>query len=153
MSTEFEIISDKCTPRNALFCCRSPVCLNNSPQLMPVSNTSLDSQSLSKSKVYPVFVPNLSDSRCYNDLISKTKKNSGENQANDQNVKTDESMDIMSTKAHPINKSQSAQDIRHYGVSLRRVTPPKSTVSVKKNDNPMMNIVLRKVYSLISIKH
>lgn len=43
-----------------------------------------------------------------------------------------------------INKSQSAQDIRH-GISLRRVTPPKCTVTVKKNETPMMNVVLRKV--------
>ncbi|XP_031639687.1 probable serine/threonine-protein kinase clkA isoform X2 [Contarinia nasturtii] len=144
MSTEFESTADKCAPRNALFCCRSPICLNNSPQLMPVTNISLDSQHQNQSKVYPVFVPNLSDSGHYHNLISQSMKISGETQKNDQTPKSIVSMDPETLKTRRINKSQSAQDIRHYGISLRRVTPPKSTISVKKNDNPMMNVVLRK---------
>lgn len=144
MSTEFETIADNCAPRNALFCCRSPICLNNSPQLVPVKNTSMESQRQDKSKIYPVCVPDLSDTGVYTNLMTQARKYSDNNGENHQNSN-------MSGGSHPsnqINKSQSAQDIRHYGVSLRRVTPPKCTVSVKKNENPMMNVVLRKVFML-----
>lgn len=50
----------------------------------------------------------------------------------------------VSPPLNPINKSQSAQDVR-LGVCLRRVTPPKCTVTVKKNETPLANVVLRKV--------
>lgn len=50
----------------------------------------------------------------------------------------------VSPPTNPINKSQSAQDVR-LGVCLRRVTPPKCTVTVKKNETPLANVVLRKV--------
>ncbi|XP_055323167.1 protein PF3D7_1417600-like [Sitodiplosis mosellana] len=144
-STEFEAIADSCAPRNALFCCRSPICLNNSPQLVPVKNTPMDSQHQNDSTIYPVRVPDLSDAGLYTDLITQPRKYCDVNGKSKQNAITDMSEGSQPNKMHQINKSQSAQDIRHYGVSLRRVTPPKCTVSVKKNDNPMMNVVLRKV--------
>lgn len=146
MSTEFETIADNCAPRNALFCCRSPICLNNSPQLVPVKNNTMDSQRQSHSKIYPVCVPDLSDAGIYNDLITQPTKYCDYNGKSDQNSIPNMSGGSQPLKMNQINKSQSAQDIRHYGVSLRRVTPPKCTVSVKKNDNPMMNVVLRKVF-------
>lgn len=152
MSIEFETIADNCAPRNALFCCRSPVCLNNSPKLVPVTSPSMDlqQQQQMQSKVLPVCVPDLSDAGFYTSLMSQPTKLSNDAQRIDLNSMADANGSINSkpNKMNEINKSQSAQDIRHYGVSLRRVTPPKCTVSVKKIDNPMMNVVLRKVLSL-----
>lgn len=148
MSTEFETIADNCAPRNALFCCRSPICLNNSPQLVPVKNNPMESQCQNKSKIYPVCVPDLSDAGVYTNLMTQARKYSDNNGENYQHSIIDMSGGSHPPKLHQINKSQSAQDIRHYGVSLRRVTPPKCTVSVKKNENPMMNVVLRKVFML-----
>lgn len=167
MSIEFETIADNCTPRNALFCCRSPVCLNNSPKLVPVSsNTAMDSQYHEQSKVFPVRVPDLSDAGFYTSLMTQPSPNlSNHIQNNELNSATTpmtttttsfkpvaDLPDIQSApKMNEINKSQSAQDIRH-GVSLRRITPPKSTVAVKKSDNPMMNVVLRKVFHCFKSK-
>lgn len=158
MSIEFETIADNCTPRNALFCCRSPVCLNNSPKLVPVtSNTAMDSQYHEQSKVFPVRVPDLSDAGFYTNLMTqqsaKLCNHTQNNELNSATTPTTSSskaaIDLQGAqslpKMHEINKSQSAQDIRAYGVSLRRVTPPKTTVAVKKSDNPAMNVVLRKV--------
>lgn len=142
MSIEFETTADNCTPRNALFCCRSPICLNNSPQLVPVSNTSMDMHHQNQKKNFPICVPDLSDDGPYSNLMSQ-QIISDNIQKNDPNSTSNSSEP---SKYQQINKSQSAQDIRHYGVSLRRVTPPKCTVSVKKNDTPMMNVVLRKVH-------
>lgn len=151
MSIEFETIAN-CTPRNALFCCRSPVCLNNSPKLVPVtSNTTMDQE---QPKVFPVHVPDLSDAGFYTSLMAhSTAKLPNNTSKSDSNMRVSPTsivnMQINSVpppKLNEINKSQSAQDVRAYGVSLRRVTPPKCTVSVKKNDNPMMNVVLRKVF-------
>lgn len=144
-STEFEAIAESCA-RNALFCCRSPICLNNSPQLVPVNNTPIDSQRQSHSIVYPVRVPDLSDTGLYTDLMTQPRQYCIESGKIHKNSLSNMSEGTHDT--HKINKSQSAHDIRHYGVSLRRVTPPKCTVSVKKNDNPMMNVVLRKVFIL-----
>lgn len=163
MSIEFETIADNCTPRNALFCCRSPVCLNNSPKLVPVSsNTAMDSQYHEQSKVFPVRVPDLSDAGFYTSLMTQPSANLCNHiQNNESNSATTAAAAATSASSKPvadlhgvhsmpkmneINKSQSAQDVRTYGVSLRRVTPPKSTIAVKKSDNPMMNVVLRKVY-------
>lgn len=160
MSIEFETIADNCTPRNALFCCRSPVCLNNSPKLMPVtSNAAMDSQYHEQAKVFPVRVPDLSDAGFYTSLMTQpSPKLCNHTQNNESNSATAAAAAAASSKPlndlqgaqslptmHEINKSQSAQDVRTYGVSLRRVTPPKSTVAVKKSENPMMNVVLRKV--------
>lgn len=134
-SSEFNVNS-KCAPRNVLFCCRSPICLNNnSPKLVPptASTTAMEGHASPASPsttttVHPVRVPDLSDPMFYTNLMTHP---------------TADSMPIAS-KSIPIDKSQSAQDVRH-GVSLRRVTPPKSTVTVKKCDAPIMNVVLRKV--------
>lgn len=149
MSIEFETIADNCAPRNALFCCRSPVCLNNSPKLVPVTtNAAMDSQHFDQAKVFPVRVPDLSDAGFYTSLMSQpTSKLCNDTQKMNVNplaMAADAGIPLQ-PKMNEINKSQSAQDVRHYGVSLRRVTPPKCTVSVKKNENPMMNVVLRKV--------
>lgn len=151
MSIEFETIADNCAPRNALFCCRSPVCLNNSPKLVPVTSAAaMASQHLDQPKVFPVRVPDLSDAGFYTSLMSHpTSKLCNDSQKMDVNPLTMGSVagipQQQQSKMNEIDKSQSAQDVRHYGVSLRRVTPPKCTVSVKKSDNPMMNVVLRKV--------
>lgn len=161
MSIEFETIADNCTPRNALFCCRSPVCLNNSPKLVPVtSNTAMDSQYHEQSKVFPVRVPDLSDAGFYTSLMTQpSAKLCNHTQNNELNSATTtassskQAIDLNGAQSLPkmleINKSQSAQDIRTYGVSLRRVTPPKTTVAVKKSENPMMNVVLRKVSFIV----
>lgn len=155
MSIEFETIADNCTPRNALFCCRSPVCLNNSPKLVPVStNAAMDAQyQQQQSKVFPVRVPDLSDAGFYTSLMTQpcnhipnNDSNSGATTSSSSSSSSSKpSADLPSAKMLEINKSQSAQDVRTYGVSLRRVTPPKTTVAVKKSDNPMQNVVLRKV--------
>lgn len=145
MSIEFETIADNCTPRNALFCCRSPVCLNNSPKLVPImSNATMDAQQqqIEQSKVFPVCVPDLSDAGFYTSLMTQPNTKL----CNDA-PKTDLNATMQPpSKMNEINKSQSAQDVRTLPYSLRRVTPPKCTVSVKKQDNPMMNVVLRKVF-------
>lgn len=161
MSIEFETIADNCTPRNALFCCRSPVCLNNSPKLVPVTSSTMDSpqqqhhQQQNQSKVFPVCVPDLSDAGFYTNLVSHPMKLNNDTQKIDPNLMAEANgtQNSKPNKMLEINKSQSAQDIRHYGVSLRRVTPPKCTVSVKKNDNPMMNVVLRKVLYIAYFHH
>lgn len=147
-SIEFETIADNCAPRNALFCCRSPTCLNNSPQLVPVKNSSMDLQRQNQPKIYPVCVPDLTDARLYANGMTQPTKYFSEIGKNEEVLINDVSEGSQPSKMNQINKSQSAQDIRHYGISLRRVTPPKCTVSVKKNDNPMMNVVLRKVFIL-----
>lgn len=138
MSTEIETNSNvnDCAPRNALFCCRSPVCLNNSPKLVPP--VEMEHQKLLDSderNVYPVTVPDLTDPEFYTNLMSQPSR---PNHTSETILLDDQ------TKNVPINKSESAQDIRH-GVALRRVTPPKSTVTVKRSDAPLMNVVLRKV--------
>lgn len=93
-------------------------------------------QQQEQAKVFPVRVPDLSDAGFYTSLMAQpTTKLSNDTQKIEQ------------PKMNAIDKSQSAQDVRAYGVSLRRVTPPKCTVSVKKHDNPAMNVVLRKVFS------
>lgn len=164
MSIEFETIADNCTPRNALFCCRSPVCLNNSPKLVPVSsNAAMDAQyhEQQQSKVFPVRVPDLSDAGFYTSLMTQPCNHIPNNDSNStmggatgttaslsSSSASKPTADLTSAKMLEINKSQSAQDVRTYGVSLRRVTPPKTTVAVKKSDNPMMNVVLRKVFDL-----
>lgn len=166
MSIEFETIADNCTPRNALFCCRSPVCLNNSPKLVPVTaNAAMDSQYHEHSKVFPVRVPDLSDAGFYTSLMTQqSAKLSNHTQNNELNSaiataaaaapgsSAQSAIDLQGAQSLPkmneINKSQSAQDVRTYGVSLRRVTPPKTTVAVKKSENPMMNVVLRKVFDI-----
>lgn len=148
MPIEFETISENCAPRNALFCCRSPVCLNNSPQLVPLTNSAMNSQHQSQHKIYPVCVPNLSDDQLYTNLMIKPTNCDGSDNF-DLESTTSIPKSSESSNMYHINKSQSAQDIRHYGVSLRRVTPPKCTISVKKNDTPMMNVVLRKVLVLL----
>lgn len=150
MSIEFETIADNCTPRNALFCCRSPVCLNNSPKLVPVTSNAAMNQE--QSKVFPVHVPDLSDAGFYTSLMAhSTAKLPNNIPKSDSNIRVSPTSMVNMQGAPPpklneINKSQSVQDVRAYGVSLRRVTPPKCTVSVKKNENPMMNVVLRKVF-------
>lgn len=124
-SSEFNV-NGKCAPRNALFCCRSPICLNNnSPKLVPPTASAVAMESTVHP--VPVRVPDLSDPMFYTNLMSQPVVDP-----------------TPSTKSMAINKSQSAQDIRH-GVSLRRVTPPKCTVTVKKCDAPSMGVVLRKV--------
>lgn len=166
MSIEFETIADNCTPRNALFCCRSPVCLNNSPKLVPVSsNTAMDAQyHEQQSKVFPVRVPDLSDAGFYTSLMTQPCNHIPNNESNSttgaagattassttssSSSSSKPAPDLPTAKMLEINKSQSAQDVRTYGVSLRRVTPPKTTVAVKKSDNPMMNVVLRKVFHI-----
>lgn len=153
MSFNFETIVDNCTPRNALFCCRPPICLNNSPKLVAI-NANMDSNKIqSSTKVFPVCVPDLSDSKFYTNLISQSPQQNQNNERKFDSIKGSDCTTTMtpknsdqqqSFKTNPINKSHSALDIRH-GISLRRVTPPKSTVTVKKNETPMMNVVLRKV--------
>lgn len=131
-SSEFNVNS-KCAPRNVLFCCRSPNCLNNnSPQLVPPTESAAMEQA-SSTTVHPVRVPDLSDPMFYTNLMAQPMTDT-----------TSVSDTTSTTKTMPINKSQSAQDVRH-GVSLRRVTPPKCTVTVKKSEAPSMGVVLRKV--------
>lgn len=133
-SSEFNV-NGKCAPRNVLFCCRSPICVNNnSPKLVPPTPAMDQTPPAStppSSVVHPVRVPDLSDPMFYTNLMA-------------QPTATDTTASEAAKNVNPINKSQSAQDVRH-GVSLRRVTPPKCTVTVKKSDAPMMGVVLRKV--------
>lgn len=133
LETDLKLITNKCTPRNALFCCSSPVCLNNnSPKLVPVT------MEQNQSNVFPVNVPDLSDPMFYTNLMSHPKVTIDSTNASEMGNGSNAAPSIT------MNKSQSAQDIRH-GISLRRVTPPKRTVTVKKSEAPLMNVVLRKV--------
>lgn len=101
----------------------------------------------SHGKTFPVCVPDLSDAGFYTSLLSQPTKLTDMKSA-EANAMAANNMrrDSQPSKMLEINKSQSAHDVRLGGVSLRRVTPPKCTVSVKKNDTPMMNVVLRKVF-------
>lgn len=148
MSTDFETNADKCAPRNVLFCCRSPIYLNNRPKLVPVTNNLLDSQFSNQPTIYPICVPDLSDTELDTNFIIQPRTSCEEMQKKNCSI-----LNFQPPIMHQINKSESAQDVRHYGVNLRRVTPPKCTVSVKKNDNPMMNVVLRKVLIIIAHIH
>lgn len=140
MSTEIESKTNvnDCAPRNALFCCRSPVCFNNSPKLVPPVEMDQSKAESGMRSVYPVTVPDLSDPQFYTNLMSQPSRADGAGAAAEASASDDPSA------VAPLNKSQSVQDIRH-GVALRRVTPPKSTVTVKRSDAPLMNVVLRKV--------
>lgn len=161
-----------CVSRNALFCCPSPVCLTNTTKLEPVTDSTIttnypnimESQTIDK---FPVMLPDLSNP-IYNNgtqnLIEKSNTeqtiNNGtttaytsatESSANSvapipKPVETSNNMHNSATAIsnHHLNKSMSAQDIR-LGVSLRRVTPPKISVAVKKPETPLMGVVLRKV--------
>lgn len=147
MSTQIETKSnlDDCVPRNALFCCRSPVCTNDTPKLLPPKSSSvceMDSHfptkdTNSNGRIFPVAVPDLSDPKFYTNLLSQPPKS-----VDPSHPSFDFSPGQQSTKQNAVNKSQSAQDLR---LALRRVTPPKSSVIVKKNETPMMGVVLRKV--------
>ncbi|KAJ6624118.1 hypothetical protein Bhyg_16688, partial [Pseudolycoriella hygida] len=122
MSTDVEIKSnDGCTPRNALFCCHSPVCLNG-PKIVPIDYHTASRQP----DVIPVSVPDL------------TKLGTMTSNQRDVNNKTETLLEGAGTGG----KNVSAQDVR-LGVVLRRVTPPRKTVMVKKSD-PLMGVVLRK---------
>lgn len=122
MSTDVEIKSnDGCTPRNALFCCHSPVCLNG-PKILPIDYHSTTRQP----DVIPVSVPDLAKLGMMN--VNQRDMNKSE---------------PLSDAAATGGKSASQQDVR-LGVVLRRVTPPRKTVMVKKSD-PLMGVVLRKV--------
>lgn len=120
MSTDVEIKSnDGCTPRNALFCCHSPVCLNG-PKILPIDYHSTTRQP----DVIPVSVP---------DLAKLGMMNANQNKMEPQ-------AEAVATSGKPAT----TQDVR-LGVVLRRVTPPpRKTVMVKKSD-PLMGVVLRKV--------
>lgn len=123
MSTDIEIKSnDGCTPRNALFCCHSPVCLNG-PKILPI-----DYQTNRQPDVIPVSVPDLSKLGVMNVSNQRDVNKTGE---------------LAPTTGGKVPTSALQQDAR-LGVVLRRVTPPRKTVMVKKSD-PMMGVVLRKV--------
>lgn len=129
MSTDVEIKSnDGCTPRNALFCCHSPVCLNG-PKILPVDYQTTIRQPVD---VIPVSVP---------DLSKLGMMNSNQRDVNKSEIQSE----AVATggKQLPSSSSSSTQDVR-LGVVLRRVTPPRKTVMVKKSD-PLMGVVLRKV--------
>lgn len=140
MSTEIESKTNvnDCAPRNALFCCRSPVCFNDSPKLVPPVEMDKSKAESGMRSVYPVTVPDLSDPQFYTNLMSQPSGTDGTGAIAEASASDDQST------VAPLNKSQSVQDIRH-GIALRRVTPPKSTVTVKRSDAPLMNVVLRKV--------
>lgn len=77
--------------------------------------------------------------------MSQSSKLNNDARKPDSNINNSSSMASPPTfDKNTINKSQSAQDIRH-GISLRRVTPPKCAITVKKIDTPLTNVVLRKV--------
>lgn len=122
MSTDVEIKSnDGCTPRNALFCCHSPVCLNG-PKILPIDYQTTTRQP----DVIPVSVP---------DLAKLVMMNTNQRDVNKPEPQSD--------AATTAGKIGPTQDVR-LGVVLRRVTPPRKTVTVKKSD-PLMGVVLRKV--------
>lgn len=120
MSTDVEIKSnDGCTPRNALFCCHSPVCLNG-PKILPIDYQATTRQP----DVIPVSVPDLTKLAMMNSNQRDVSKSEHQSEA-------------------AAGKNALTQDVR-LGVVLRRVTPPRKTVMVKKSD-PLMGVVLRKV--------
>lgn len=133
MSTDVEIKSnDGCTPRNALFCCHSPVCLNG-PKILPIDYQT----TIRQPDVIPVSVPDLSKLGMMNAMHRDVNKSEIQSEAAG-------GKQLQQQQPAPLSATApSTQDVR-LGVVLRRVTPPRKTVMVKKSD-PMMGVVLRKV--------
>lgn len=130
MSTDAEIkFNNGCTPKNALFCCHSPVCLNSSPKILPI-----DGQDYNRSvaDIVPVKIPDLTK-------ISMLDVN--------QPSKHTVPVSAIPTNVHkPVPTATMAvpQQETRLGVVLRRTSPQKKSIVVKKSE-PMMGVVLRKV--------
>lgn len=128
MSTDAEIkFNSGCTPKNALFCCHSPVCLNSSPKILPI-----DGQDYNRSvaDVIPVRIPDLTK-------ISMLEVNQLSKHSEPAPATNDHKPVAPAAMAVP-------QQETRLGVVLRRTSPQKKSIVVKKSD-PMMGVVLRKV--------
>lgn len=147
MPTESDIkISSNFTPKNALFCCHTPVCLNapNSPKLLPV-----DYQFDQQFNVVPVSIPDLTKIDMDEVIYRNNSKNDTVQQQQRQQPVTTELSSSTSSSTPSLSTTKVApavpeHDVRH-GVVLRRVTPPRRNTSIKKSDQPLMNVVLKKV--------
>lgn len=130
MSTDAEIkLNNGCTPKNALFCCHSPVCLNSSPKILPI-----DGQDYNRSvaDVVPVRIPDLTKIGMLD--VNQLSKHSEPEPAIPNN----------DHKSVPAATMAVPQQETRLGVVLRRTSPQKKSIVVKKSD-PMMGVVLRKV--------
>lgn len=146
MSTEIDIkLQNNCTPRNALFCCHTPICLTTSPKLLPI-----DHEFSRQLNSVPVRIPDLSKLG----TIDVTNGLSNHSQQQQQQQQPPSKTNTPTTAVTPVDSQSPPQpktpkkalspEIRH-GVVLRRVSPPRKTIGLKKPDPPMMGVVLRKV--------
>lgn len=144
--------SNGCAPRNALLCCRSPACLNYEPKLpQPVHTTNMSGpdQETNHTSGGALDYPHLSPlfhatagSLMHHDMAGSDSPRCAQSPPSQQRHQPS-SPPPTDKVSNAINKSQSAIDVRH-GVTLRRVSPPKRTITVKP-EPPMMGVVLRKV--------
>lgn len=131
-----KITSNGCAPKNALFCCHSPVCLNSSPKILPIDGSDYNHAA----DIVPVRIPDLTQ------LTQVDIQQSQQQQKHEQQQKTDDTIlaDAQASSAASVVPKKLAQETR-LGVILRRTTPPKKNIVVKKPEHPLMGVVLRKV--------
>lgn len=129
-ATEIKI-NNGCAPKNALFCCHSPVCLNSSPKILPIDYQQIDNR---PDVVVPVNIPDLTK-------LGMIDVNNIEQQllAAAALQKSSDSGKIVIQQS-PLLTPQETRT----GVILRRVSPQKKSYTVKKSE-PLMGVVLRKV--------
>lgn len=143
MSTETDIkLQNNCTPRNALFCCHTPICLTTSPKLLPI-----DYELSRQLNSVPVRIPDLSK-------LGTIDVTNGVSNHSQQQQQQQSKTSAPSTPVTPVDNQSPPQpktpkkalspEVRH-GVVLRRVSPLRKTIGLKKPDPPMMGVVLRKV--------
>lgn len=150
MSTVAEVkLSNGCTPKNALFCCHTPdVCLNGSPKILPIEYH----QETSTADIIPINIPVVKRLGMIDVNISM--KNSGGGESFDKPPATNTAITTTTiptpaTITNPQNAAlnqqvTSTQPETRLGVVLRRTSPPKKRIDVKKSE-PLMGVVLRKV--------
>lgn len=153
--TSNDSIVSNCTPRNVLFCCSSPICLNTStiPKIVPVDYK----QTMDETALLPSSIIDISEA--YNDMNCNHQK--GEDVPTEAqtiypiSVPNLNDIGMTSTNGIIINENLEAAKIQKHktpppdvkigGVVLKRIGPPKTTVQIKKNEGPMLGVVLRKV--------
>lgn len=166
-----------CTPRNALFCCSSPVCLklSTAPKILPIdyhyqytldninninsnyltviTNDSCVNGELIKNGEeikmdtinIPLSVPDLAKMNAMtntNGIIINGNVTTNNDENNHENE--NDNKEIMKKERRMRIKTPPAPSVK-LGVALKKVTPPKTKITVKNHDAPMLGVVLRKV--------
>lgn len=131
-------INNGCAPKNALFCCHSPVCLNSSPKILPIDYQQIDNR---PDVVVPVKIPDLTK-------LGMIDVNNIEQQllaaAAAIQQQNDSGPAAAAAAAASVQPLPTTPIETRLGVVLRRVSPPKKNIIVKKSE-PLMGVVLRKV--------